>query len=126
MRLSAVIAMCAAPLVLAGSSLQADLVARGTIDLEVRTDHLGEPKKEVSKEVGKEVSKEAGKGSSGGVTVINNQVTNIVQSTNTEVIIIWVNNGGGAATSTVTETKTVTAGSGGAPAAIQTHNVCSI
>jgi len=125
MLFSAVVAMCVAPLVLA-SSLQADLVARGAIDLEVRTES-----KEASKPAPpKESVKEAGKGSSGSgnnVVVVNQEVTqvvNIVQSTTNEIVIIWVNNGGGAATSTVTETKTVTAGSGtGANVAAATHTV---
>jgi len=50
-------------------------------------------------------------------------VVNVVQSVNEEVIVIWVNNGGGAATQTVTNTVTVTAGSNGAAAAVATHSV---
>lgn len=93
MRFSAITALCAAPLALAGT-LQADLAARGAVSLEVRGQETP----------AKGSSKDSMSGDSGSNVLIE-------QSTSVdEVIIIWVNNGGGAATSTVTETKTVTAG----------------
>lgn len=101
MRFSAITALCAAPLALAGS-LQAELVARGAVDseLNVRTQH--------------EVSK--GEGSSKG----GNQVINVGSSNAqvTEVIIIWINAGNNAATQTVTSTVAAPAG-----AAVATHTV---
>ncbi|KAH7356663.1 hypothetical protein BKA65DRAFT_211803 [Rhexocercosporidium sp. MPI-PUGE-AT-0058] len=101
MRFSAITALCAAPLALAGS-LQADLVARGAVDSEltVRTNHEAAMKQEPSK--GKEVI-HAGAGG-------NAQVT--------EVIIIWINAGNNAATQTVTSTMNLAA-----PAAVATHTV---
>ena len=105
MRFSAISAICAAPLVLAGS-LEAEVLGRRGNHMEV-----GSNKNVVSV---KEQSKN------------NNEKITIVQQTNQDVVIIWVNGGGGAATSTVTETKTVTAaaGTGGAVAgAVATHTV---
>jgi len=105
MRFSAIATLCAAPLVLAGS-LDSNIVAKRVPSLDVRTNHIQESSKESSQKVGN-----------------GNKVT-IVQSTVSDIVIIWVNNGGGAATSTVTETKTVTAGGGGgAAAAMATHQV---
>jgi len=91
MRFSAVAALCAAPLALAGS-LQADLVARGAVGVEASVD-------------------------SG-----NNFVVEASGSTSiTEVIIIWVNNGGGAATSTVNAQSTFA--NAAPPGAAATHSV---
>ncbi|KAH8596493.1 Cupredoxin [Bisporella sp. PMI_857] len=99
MKYSAVAVLCAAPLVLAGSFF-ADLTARGQAELEVRSNHESEKKESNNKEV------------------------TVVEATNSDIIIIWVNNGGGAATQTITETKTVTAGATeGAAAAAATHTV---
>lgn len=79
--------------VVLASSLQADLVARGAVIAE---------------------------GAKGGNSITVQEVGAV---SSTEVIVIWVNNGGGAATKTVTETQTVIGSSTIAPAAIQTHNV---
>jgi hypothetical protein len=105
MRFSAVVALCAAPLALAGT-LQADLVARGAVGI----------KAEGVEFQGKENSKNSNSGdnkNSGG-----NDVSNSI----TEIIIIWVNNGGGAPTSTMKSQSTFSLQEG-APAAAQTHNV---
>ncbi len=106
MRFSAITALCAAPLALAGT-LQADLVARGAVDSEltVRTEHGEVSKGESIKNQGK------GNNNNGQLLVSNTQIT--------EVIIIWVNNGGNAQTQTVGTTAPVAA----APAAIATHTV---
>lgn len=104
MRFSAITALCAAPLALAGS-LQADLVARGAVDSEltVRTNHeSSESSKSEESSKGKEVIHA---GSSGNAQV-------------TEVIIIWINAGNNAATQTVTSTMDLAA-----PAAVATHTV---
>jgi len=84
MRFSAITALCAAPLALAGT-LQADLVARGAVDTElnVRTNH--------------ESSKSEGS-SKGSNQVIHAGSSNAQV---TEVIIIWINAGNNAATQTV-------------------------
>lgn len=84
MRFSTIAALCAAPLALAGT-LQADLAARGAVGLEARI---------ADKDL-----------------MMDSSSVNIEQSVSVEdVLIIWVNNGGGAATSTVTDTVTVTSG----------------
>ncbi|KAF4618118.1 hypothetical protein G7Y89_g14991 [Cudoniella acicularis] len=83
MRFSAALALCAAPLALAGS-LQADLARRGSVGVEVQQS-----------------------GSSKDTTQI------------TEIIVIWVNNGGNSQTSTVNSAASVSAGS----AAAATHQV---
>jgi len=89
MRFSAVAALCAAPLALAGS-LQADLVARGAI----------------------EASVDSG----------NNLAVEVAGSTSvTEVIIIWVNNGGGAPTSTLQAQSTFA--NAAPPGSAATHTV---
>ena len=100
--------MCAAPLALAGT-LQADLVARGAVELEPRVPGQEMAEKGNSKDM---YSKSDYKGSN------ENNILIEQSTTVNEVVIIWVNNGGGAATSTVTDTVTVT--SGGAAA---THSV---
>jgi hypothetical protein len=100
MRFSAITALCAAPLALAGT-LQADLVARG-VDLEAR--------------VPGGMKDDMGKDSGSGNNVVIEQSTSI-----DEVIIIWVNNGGGAATSTVTDTVTVTSGGTAATHSVSTY-----
>jgi len=112
MRFSAVTALCAAPLALAGS-LQADLVGRGVVNVETDISVGGGDGK------GNDNSKSNNSGNSGN----SGNVLSITQSSSVdEVIIIWVNEGGGAATSTVTNTVTVTAGSGTSLAAA-THSV---
>ena len=99
MRFSAITALCAAPLALAGT-LQADLAARGAVGLEAR--------------IPSDTKGKDSKGDNSGNNILITQSTTV-----NEVIIIWVNNGGGAATSTVTDTVTVTAGG----AAAATHSV---
>jgi len=116
MRFSVVAALCAAPLALAGT-LQAELVGRGVVGLEHRSESSS------SKESGAKSSSSGSKSSNTDSKFSGNTVVNVVQSINEEVIIIWVNNGGGAATQTVTNTVTVTAGTNGAAAAIATHQV---
>jgi len=91
MRFSAVAALCAAPLALAGT-LQADLVARGAVGIETSVDS------------GNNVVVEA----SGSTSI-------------TEVIIIWVNNGGGAPTSTVNAQSTFA--NAAPPGTAATHTV---
>ncbi len=103
MRFSAIAALCAAPLALAGA-LQAEIVARGALDL--RTE-------------GSDSGKKDSKGNDNG----GNNAVNVIQpdASVTEIIIIWVNNGGGAATQTVGTTMST---SGGAAAA--THTVSRV
>jgi hypothetical protein len=115
MRFSAVLSLCAAPLALAGT-LQQDLVARGVSGLEVAR---SESKSERS-DKSNGIKSDSSKGSSGENVVL------VQQSQINEVIIIWVNNGGGAATQTVTDTVTVTQNGGEtAAAAVATHQVRS-
>jgi len=95
MRFSAITALCAAPLALAGT-LQADLAARGAVGLEARIP---------GQEIPAQGSSKDSKGSNNGGDILIQQSTTV-----NEVIIIWVNNGGGTATSTVTDTVTVTSG----------------
>ncbi|PBP21734.1 serine-threonine rich protein [Diplocarpon rosae] len=102
MKFPAITALCAAPLALAGS-FDADLYARGTVEspLALRKEHLGG----------------SSRGSAGGNGNIN---VNIGQSTSiTEVIIIWINQGGNAQTQTFATTIPVAA----MPTAIATHTV---
>jgi len=108
MRFSAITALCAAPLALAGS-LQADLVARGAVDSEltVRTNvEANSPKAEAPAKV--EAPKQIIH--QGGSPAGNAQVT--------EVIIIWINAGNNAQTQTVTSTMNLAP-----PAAVATHTV---
>ena len=113
MRFSSITALCAAPLVLAGS-LQADLVGRGVVNVETDLS-VGS-----SSGKGNSNSKSDNSGKSGN----DGNSLQITQSSSVdEVLIIWVNEGGGAATSTVTNTVTVTAGSGTSMSAA-THSVC--
>ncbi|EPE35947.1 Cupredoxin [Glarea lozoyensis ATCC 20868] len=128
MRFSTALALCVAPLALAGS-IQ-DTVLR-------RTDHMGEkveapkveapkveapkaeaPKPEASpKEGAKEVIHEAPKPAEakpGEVIHAGSSSTTV-----TQVIIIWVNNGGGATTSTMQHASSVAP----PPAAAATHSV---
>ncbi|PBP22257.1 serine-threonine rich protein [Diplocarpon rosae] len=102
MKFPAITALCAAPLAL-GGSFDGDLNARGTVesDLTLRKEHLGG----------------CFKSSVGGKGNIN---VNIEQSTSiTEVIIIWINQGGNAQTQTFATTTPVAAMS----TAIATHTV---
>ncbi len=101
MRFSAVTALCAAPLALAGS-LQSGLEARQAVGVEVN----GQP---VS---GSQTIQGAANGNN------NIQIQGASGSSLTEVIIIWVNNGGNAATQTI-NTAFSTAGS----ASLATHSV---
>jgi hypothetical protein len=114
MRFSTITALCAAPLALAGT-LQADLAARGAVGVEVSASSQDITKSSSNKDSNKD-SNQDNKGSNSGSNVIEESTTI------DEVIIIWVNEGGGAATSTVTNTVTVTAdGTSGTAAA--THSV---
>lgn len=92
MRFSAALSLCAAPLALAGT-LQADLVERGAVGVEVATE-----------------------GKSGSNVAISQSSTQV-----TEVIVIWVNDGGNSATSTVNSMQAL----GTASAAAATHTVSS-
>jgi len=117
MRFSAITAMCAAPLALAGT-LQADLFARGAVGSEAGVSvDTGISSSGNSKSSSDSSSNSDSKSSS------NNGNSNnvIIQESTTinEVIIIWVNNGGGQATTTVTSTTTVA----GAAAVAATHTV---
>jgi hypothetical protein len=103
MRFSSALALCAAPLALAGS-IQDSLVGRT----------MGE---QAAAPMPMESPKEAGK-SSGGKNV---EVVNVQQTSVTQVIVIWVNNGGGAATSTMEAAKSMAP----PPASAATHSVCS-
>jgi len=105
MRFSATLALCAAPLALAGS-LQVDLMKRGAVGVEVAS----------SSNSGSGVSK---KGSENGKSGGNNIQISQSSTSVTEVIVIWVNNGGNAATSTVNSMANV----GTAGAAAATHTV---
>ncbi len=105
MRFSAFSALCAAPLALAGT-LQADLVARGEADASVLTDSSTE------------LLGDGGRKSD----YDSNRNGDIIQESTsiTEIIIIWVNNGGGAPTSTL-QTQTTIAGA--AAPGTATHSV---
>lgn len=92
MRFSAAATLFAAPLALAGS-LQADLVARGAMGSEsVKADNVAV------------------------------EVSGVSSGSTTEVIIIWVNNGGGAATQTVNSAMSVAS----ATQSAVTHQVSKI
>lgn len=100
MKFCAIAALCTAPLALAGT-LQADLAARGAVEMEARR---------AGKDMMMDSSKD-GMGPQGNSRGSNSESGVIIeQSVTADVLIIWVNNGGGAATSTVTDTVTVTAG----------------
>jgi hypothetical protein len=107
MRFAAVAALCAAPLALAGA-LQAEIVPRGALDLRTTGSDSGKG------------SGDSGKKDSQGNYNGGSNVVNVIQAdaSVTEIIVIWVNNGGGAATQTV---GTTIATSGAAAAA--THTV---
>jgi len=115
MRFSAVAALCAAPLALAGT-LQHDLAARGAagVEMELST-------REESKSNNEKGNSQKNNNNDNGNTVL------VQQSQVNEVIVIWFNNGGGAATQTVTDTVTVTqnggSGTATAAAAAATHTV---
>lgn len=114
MRFSAIAAMCAAPLALAGT-LQADLFARGTVGSEVGLSvDTGISSGGNSKSSSDDNSKSSNNYNDGGNNIIIQESTTI-----NEVIIIWVNNGGGQATTTVTSTTTVA----GAASVVATHTV---
>jgi hypothetical protein len=92
MRFSAVAALCAAPLALAGT-LQSDLAARGAVGIE---EGLSVESSSEESHGGKDISKSSSNGdnrNSGNVVLESSSIT--------EVIIIWVNNGGGSPTTTV-------------------------
>jgi hypothetical protein len=86
MRFSAITALCAAPLALAGM-LQAELVPRGS--LRARDGHLS------GGEGGKGGSKEVQHGQGGGHQII----------VSTTVIIVWVCKGAGATTEQISPTQ---------------------
>ncbi|TVY50029.1 putative GPI-anchored cupredoxin [Lachnellula occidentalis] len=102
MKFSAALALCAAPLALAGS-LQVDLMKRGAVSVEVSQggDSSGSQKSN------------AGSDSKNN----NNAAKGQSSSSITEVIILWVNNGGNAATSSVNSAQAV------GTAAAATHTV---
>jgi hypothetical protein len=112
MRFSAVVALCAAPLALAGT-LQADLVARGAVGIKAEGVSVESSSTESR---GNENSKNYNSGDN------KNSGGNDGSKSITEIIIIWVNNGGGAPTSTMQSQSTFSLQQG-APAAAQTHNV---
>lgn len=99
MKYSAILTtLCAAPLALAGI-LKAEVVPRNDNGMSIGNSHG---------------SKNSGSsGSSGSSVVIQETVIN-------EVIVIWVNVGGGAATSTVNTVSSVSSAAG----SIKTHSVC--
>ncbi len=114
MRFSTVAALCAAPLALAGT-LQADLIARGAVGVEAGVS----AESSMDESQGKKGQKDSNSQSYGNDRNSNGNV--IVESTSiTEVIIIWVNNGGGAPTSTVQSQSTFAGASTGSQS---THNV---
>lgn len=124
MRFSAVAALCAAPLALAGT-LQAELVARGAVGVEVSesSGSSGSSGSSKSSDSQKSSSSDNSKdNSSNNNNKGNGNTVLIEQNTINEVVVIWVNNGGGAATSTVTDTVTVTQ-NGAASVAAATHQV---
>lgn len=103
MRFSAITALCAAPLALAGN-LHADLVARGAVDLEVRDkDMMMDNGNDSMGSKGDDMG--ANMGSKGGSSDHSEQIVSVQ-----DIIVVWFNNGGGAATSTVADTATVAAG----------------
>jgi hypothetical protein len=104
MRFSATLALCAVPLALAGS-LQLDLMKRGGAAVEVATSNSGPG--------------ESKKGSDNSKSGGNNVQISQSSTSITEVIVIWVNNGGNSATSTVNSMANV----GTAAAAAATHTV---
>jgi hypothetical protein len=113
MRFSAVAALCAAPLALAGT-LQADLIARGAVGVGagVSAESIDESQGQKGQRDSKSQSYGNDKNSNGNVVVESTSIT--------EVIIIWVNNGGGAPTSTVQSQSTFAGAATGSQA---THNV---
>jgi len=100
MKFSAALALCAAPLALAGS-LQVDLMKRGAVGVEVSSGGSSGSQKS---------SSSSNKDSSGGSSQSSTSIT--------EVIILWVNNGGNSQTSTVNAV-----GSSSGTAAAATHSV---
>lgn len=94
MRFSAVAALCAAPLALAGT-LQADLVARGAVGLEAElsVESSGESRGNDNRKSSNENNRNRG-----GNSFVSNSIT--------EVIIIWVNAGGQAPTTTINQQST--------------------
>jgi hypothetical protein len=115
MRFSAVVALCAAPLALAGT-LQADLIARGAGHEDGASVESSFTESQGTKD---SKSQSNGNNRNGGGNLV-------VESTSiTEVIIIWVNNGGGAPTSTVQAQSTI-AGAAAPPGSQATHTVSSV
>jgi hypothetical protein len=119
MRFSAVAALCAAPLALAGT-LQADLIARGAVGVEAGVS----VESSVTESQGEKDSKSQSNGNNrndGGNLAVESQSGASI----TEIIIIWVNNGGGAPTSTVQAQSTI-AGAAAPPGSQATHTVSSV
>jgi hypothetical protein len=117
MRFSAVAALCAAPLALAGT-LQADLVARGDVAVEAGVSaeaSIDQSQGQKGQKDGKSQSSGDNKNSNGNVVVESTSIT--------EIIVIWVNNGGGAPTSTVQSQSTFAGAATGSQA---THNVSRV
>lgn len=98
MRFSAIATLAAAPLALA-NSLQSDLSARGLVDRQV------------------DVTVEQGDAST--LSSLASQGISVASGSATEIILIWVNNGGGAPTQTINAMSSVA----GASASAATHNV---
>jgi hypothetical protein len=114
MRFLAVAALCAAPLALAGT-LQADLVARGAVGVEAGVSAESSIETSQGQKDSKSNSNGDNKNGNGNVVVESSSSVSI-----TEVIIIWVNNGGGAPTSTVQMQSTFAGAASGSQA---THSV---
>jgi hypothetical protein len=116
MRFSAVTALCAAPLALAGT-LQADLVARGAVGVEAG---VSVESSFTESQGGKDSKSQSnGNNRNDGGNVESQSGASI-----TEIIIIWVNNGGGAPTSTVQAQSTIAGAA--TPGSQATHTVSSV
>jgi len=92
MRFTTIAALCTAPLALEGS-LDMDLRSRGKL---------------AARHNGKDSSKDSIKDSLSGSNN-NNEITSITQTSETEVILVWVNEGATATTSTVNSAVAATA-----------------
>ncbi|EKD13803.1 uncharacterized protein L3040_005579 [Drepanopeziza brunnea f. sp. 'multigermtubi'] len=117
MRFSAITALCAAPLVLAGSS-QAELAARAAFNSGLIARHRGASVEVIQSSSSESSGSKSDSPESKGNSNANNNKGSAQANTHvTEVIIIWVNQGGNAPTQTLATTASVAA----APAA--THTV---
>ncbi|TVY13340.1 putative GPI-anchored cupredoxin [Lachnellula arida] len=111
MKFSSALALCAAPLALAGS-LQVDLMKRGAVGVEVsqQSGSSGSQKSNAASN-----SKNNNNNNNNAAKANNGQSSTSI----TEVIILWVNNGGSSQTSSINSAQAV--GTGTAPGA--THSV---